>query len=158
MRWIGLLVLVGCGLAALAVTGVLAPPARQADAGADAGQEYRSRFAPDLLGRKADIDELVQRIEVETAPADRERRYTEEVLPRLGDLLADTEDYRPATPRIAAAHEHAVAALRLAGQAAAETVRGYRAGADTAVLTHARRLTDTETAEWRAWLDAVLAL
>jgi len=156
---VSLLGAVLCGLAALTLGAAFAPTARgPADADAVAVHAYRDEFAPDLLGRQAEIDELAQAIDTEPTAAQRVDRYEAEVLPRAQEVLAFVEGYHPATGPIAAAHEHAVAAARLSRQVAEETADAYRAGGDTAELARARHLADQETREWRRWLDALLAL
>ena len=156
---VSLLGAVLCGLAALALGAAFAPVVRgPADPDAAAVHAYRDEFAPDLLGRQAEIDELAQAIDTEPDVADRVERYDAEVLPRAQEMLALVEDYHPATGPISAVHEHAVAAARLSRQAAEETAQAYRAGGDSAQLAHARHLADQETREWRRWLDALLAL
>lgn len=153
-------VVVGVLAAALCVLGTLAGVGLVpvADADRNPVQQYRAQFAPDLLARKAEIDEIAREIDADPSVGQRADRYGTEVVPRIDALLAEAAAYRAPTSRIAAAHEHAVVALRLAQRACAETVRSYRTGGDTSLLARALRHRDGEAIRWRQWIDAVLAL
>jgi hypothetical protein len=153
-------VLVGVLAAALCVLATLAGGGLVSVAAADRDpvQEYRSRFAPDLLARKEAIDEIAREIDADPSVGRRAGRYGTEVVPAIGALVTEAAAYRAPTSSIAAAHDHAVVALRLAQQAHAETARSYRTGGDTALLARAHHHTDAEAIHWRQWIDAVLAL
>jgi hypothetical protein len=152
------MVVAGAALGIIGERDILVPNFNQMHAliTAQAIRDYKTRIGPDFSTRLLQLNRKSLRIDddLSLSNANRGARYYGEIITPLRQVLAQAESYTSPNDRVATVHQHCVSALRLAVTANENFALGYEL--DNQVISkQGLTMLDTESMEWRTWLDAI---